>query len=701
MKKLISALSSLCLATTSLFGAFPAAITADVALNANAAGKIVYNLIPHDKEYESAASTGKTNNVYKAKPGEELVIDWTVQNDQGTAGIQMNFDFTAVEYVSARAGRAYRITPTYSDYKSGKGLKQGEATYTWAQDNAVTATDNAVIYSFTVNVPSEKGTYSVGLDKKSGLTNKAIPKDQTQEHEFDFYGLDIEVGGGGSPQSTDNTNKTPDASTIIYNLVPSTGDYESAEKSGKDYNVYKMDKGGELQIDWTVKNDQGTAGIQMNLDFTQVEYVSAKAGKAYRVTPTYSDYKNSEKLKQGEATYTFAQDTVLTASDNAVIYSFTVNVPDKKGTYRVGMDSSNGLKNKVIPKDQSKPHSFKFYGLDIEVAGGGTVQTSESTKSTNPKPGADTIIYNLIPSTGNYESAEKSGKDNNVFKMDEGGELTINWTVKNDQGTAGIQMNFDFTSVEYVSAKAGKAYRITPTYSDYKSGKGLDRGEATYTWAQDNEAKAADDAVIYTFTVNVPNKKGTYNVGLDRSNGLTNKAIPKDQTQKHEFVFYGLDIEVGGGSTTTTDSTKSTNPKPGADTIIYNLIPSTGDYESAEESGKDNNVFNMDEGGDLQIDWTIKNDQGTAGIQMNFDFTEVTYNSGKSGKAYRITPTYSDYKSGKGLDRGEATYTWAQDNEAKAADNAVIYSFNVTVPDEKGTYIVGLDRSNGLTRPTM
>ncbi|MBR6718925.1 MAG: hypothetical protein IKI77_11365, partial [Oscillospiraceae bacterium] len=193
MKKLISALSALCLASSSLAGAFPAAVSPVQIITASAADQIVYNLIPHDKEYESAEQTGKKNNVYKAEGGEELVIDWTIKNDQGTAGIQMNLDFTQVEYVSSKAGKAYRITPTLSDYKNGKDLKQGEVTYAWAQDNAVTANDNAVVCSFTVNVPDAKGTYTVKLDERNGLTNKAIPKDQTQQHDFVFHGLDIEV----------------------------------------------------------------------------------------------------------------------------------------------------------------------------------------------------------------------------------------------------------------------------------------------------------------------------------------------------------------------------------------------------------------------------------------------------------------------------------------------------------------------------
>ena len=128
MKKLISALSSLCLSATSLLGAFPA-ITAENAIEAKAADTIIYNLIPSGKDYESAETTGKSNNAYTAAPGEDLTIDWTVKGDPGTAGIQMNFDFTQVEYVGNKRGNAYRIAPTFSDYETTPNLKKGECIY--------------------------------------------------------------------------------------------------------------------------------------------------------------------------------------------------------------------------------------------------------------------------------------------------------------------------------------------------------------------------------------------------------------------------------------------------------------------------------------------------------------------------------------------------------------------------------------------
>ncbi|MBR3448956.1 MAG: hypothetical protein IKH27_14255, partial [Oscillospiraceae bacterium] len=673
MKKLISALSSLCLAATSLLGAFPA-ITAENAIEAKAADKIVYNLIPSGKEYKSAETTGKKNNEYTATPGEELTIDWTIKGDPGTAGIQMNFDFTQVEYVGKKRGGAYRITPTFSDYENTAELKKGECIYAWAQSEESVAEDNKVIYSFNIKTPQANGTYTVGLGTLD--ENKVIPIDQTKTIPFDFYGLDITVEGGSEPVAT---AAPPADGTIIYNLVPSGKTYTSAETSGKKYNVYEATGGEALTIDWTIKNDQGTAGIQMNFDFTQVEYTGVKRGGAYRIAPTFSDYNNSPKLAKGECVYAWAKHETEQAADGAVIYSFNVNVPNAKGTYRVGLSTKD--ENKVIPVDQTQQHKYEFYGLEIVVADGPT--------ATQAPPDASTIIYNLVPNGKSYESAQENGLKNNIYKATAGEELQIDWTIKNDQGTAGLQMNFDFTQVEYVSGKRGGAYRITPTYSDYKSTPNLKQGECIYTWAQSEENKATDGATIYSFNVKVPSADGTYSVGMAAPTADTaNKAVPIDQTKEHKIVFYGLDIVVGD------NPNPSTTPEPiSSNKLTYDLVPKGIDYTAASSANGKNSVT-VKPGTELTIEWYVKNDQGTAGLQMYLDFTKVDYQKGNRGGAYRITPTYSDYASAPGkLQKGEVVYTWAQSEASQADESKPIYTFNVKVPETEGSYTVGLDRS--------
>ena len=151
MKKLISALSSLCLATTSLLGAFPA-FPAPAAITANAAGTIVYDLVPQGKTYTAASGSG--NNKYQATAGETLTVDWIIKNDPGTAGMQMYLNFKEVEVVKATVGDAYDVTPEFNDSDANKG---GQIVYAWAKSALQDCDTSEAICSFNVKVPSADG----------------------------------------------------------------------------------------------------------------------------------------------------------------------------------------------------------------------------------------------------------------------------------------------------------------------------------------------------------------------------------------------------------------------------------------------------------------------------------------------------------------------------------------------------------------
>ncbi len=468
---------------------------------------------------------------------------------------------------------------------------------TWTKDS-----DWSYKYTFTkfeLQLPSDlpDGTYVLDVYKDEYVNchpgslfrddNTPVPDNEREVGQTNFKGvngeqkwssekLTIKVGNGSSTPTTTEPQQTPTTTepqqtpvsgdTIVYNLIPHGKEYTAASGAGKN-NVYNATAGEELTVDWTIKNDLGTAGLQMNFDFTQVEYVSGKRGSAYRIVPTFSDYKSTTNLKKGECIYTWAQSEENKADDDAVIYAFNVKVPETAGTYSVGMAPPTAdTANKAVPIDQTKEHKFDFHGLDI-VVGGSTPGTTEpgqnpTTTQNVQQPDAKTIIYNLIPSGKEYKSAQENGLENNVYNATAGEDLKIDWTIKNDQGTAGLQMNFDFTQVEYVSGKRGSAYRIVPTYSDFASTTNLKKGECIYTWAQSEENKANDDSVIYSFNVKVPEAAGTYSVGMAPPTADTaNKAVPIDQTKEHKFVFYGLDIVVGG-STPVTTAAPETTPAP-------------------------------------------------------------------------------------------------------------------------------------------
>ena len=107
MKRFISALSSLCLAATAVFSAFPATavaadtVSAKLSAKADAAeGTVVYRFVPDGQNYSESV---------KVEPGEKVKLNLTVENDPGTAGAQLYFKFDDRLTVAKRAnaGSAY------------------------------------------------------------------------------------------------------------------------------------------------------------------------------------------------------------------------------------------------------------------------------------------------------------------------------------------------------------------------------------------------------------------------------------------------------------------------------------------------------------------------------------------------------------------------------------------------------------------
>ena len=129
MKRFISVLSSLCLAATSLFGA-AAGIPASAARVKVSAETVQYNLVPHGISDYTKASSADGNNVYSgAKANDTLTIDWVVEDDPGTAGLQAVFDLNPLlskggKFIDANADDSpYMVEPEINkDNVSSAGI---------------------------------------------------------------------------------------------------------------------------------------------------------------------------------------------------------------------------------------------------------------------------------------------------------------------------------------------------------------------------------------------------------------------------------------------------------------------------------------------------------------------------------------------------------------------------------------------------
>ena len=137
-----------------------------------------------------------------------------------------------------------------------------------------------------------------------------------------------------------------------------------------------------------------------------------------------------------------------------------------------------------------------------------------------------------------------------------------------------------------------------------------------------------------------------------------------------------------------------TGTKPGIislpeGTVQYDLIP---DGLDTTFNGVNHELM-VYPGEAIKVNWIVTNDPGTAGMQMHFDFSSLTFVKRTAGKAYKAPTEWNDQ---------EFIYVFGGDKEMTAEDGAVISSFYFKVPEEPGTYTLTLrnDKEN-IVRPLL
>ncbi|MBQ5334551.1 MAG: hypothetical protein J6Z45_01240, partial [Oscillospiraceae bacterium] len=354
------------------------------------------------------------------EPGQQVKLNLTVENDPGTAGAQLYFKFpSALKFGRSSKGNAYEGSFQWSpdDY----GL-----VWTCTDGHEQKAADGAVIYSFTVTIPSDvaNATYSVDLDENNPKGVSVRPQGsvtEAQDIPYEFHGVKLVVGGGGSGSSSETTP----TGTVLYNFEPAGASYTSGNP-----NTYNVKAGDQLTVNLTVKNDPGTAGGELYLDFGQLTVGRTAKGNAYDGTFQYST--NAKSL-----VWTCKDGHNQKASNGAVIYSFTVTVPSgaaKGDSYLIGLNSAKKSDNSIRPQDgvrEAADIPFELTGLKLVVSEGGSQQQDP----------ADAIIYDFVPDGKTFAAGST-----NVVNVQPGDQVKVNLTVKNDAGTAGAEMYFTFDS---------------------------------------------------------------------------------------------------------------------------------------------------------------------------------------------------------------------------------------------------------------
>ena len=297
------------------------------------------------------------------------------------------------------------------DYENYTRVTTWTADESWAYEYSLlefdlVLPDNMADGSYTFDIYRDTiiNTHPASLFNDN---NEPIPDDQRNTlkskvafdetiFDYDTEALTINVGDvvpGTTTQETPGTTTTassttdskttpsdpgPSSGTVTYNLVPQGLDYTKSTGKGVN-NKVTVEPGQEFKVDWTLNEDPGTAGIQMALDFSQVTMSKAVIGDAYDVVP---EFNTDVPDKKGQVVYAWAKNDVQDFDDTEAICTFTVKAPETPGTYTIGLDTKET--NKVVPKDETKPYTIDFRGLEITVGQVTTTETVPTTTETQP-----------------------------------------------------------------------------------------------------------------------------------------------------------------------------------------------------------------------------------------------------------------------------------------------------------------------------
>jgi len=168
------------------------------------------------------------------------------------------------------------------------------------------------------------------------------------------------------------------AGTIVFNFVPQGKAYTAG-----DTNKVNVSKGEEVNVDLTVSNDPGTAGMQLYFSFDEnLTFKRRKAGSAYSVSVTWNkeDYSYVFTTPDGK--------NAKVPADGSVMSTFIFTMPDKDGEYTIGLNENAPKPNSVRderPVAEWPDTPYVFHGLTFVVgdAPDTTVSTDATTVSTN------------------------------------------------------------------------------------------------------------------------------------------------------------------------------------------------------------------------------------------------------------------------------------------------------------------------------
>ena len=526
MKKFISALTSVCIAATSLVGATMTTVTA--------AGELEFTF----KERSTSSTTFNISAADLAAGDVTVDCDVIITNYVPTYGFGLKMDFentdTNTIYDASTAENPYFAftektqfdkTGPFTDvlgvedgtYEPQPGLSATKIAnysmmnFVWRTaatlDDDSTPTNAYFIpdttnpllnISFTVASDTPAGTYILDIKTEpyTNTTGGAVSTGQSKINNVDgevvpfkTVPLTIVVGDAATTTTTAaaTTTKAPATTTTAApattTKAPTTTTKSEAPVGGVVYEIATVEgeAGADVDVPITIKGDTGTAGmvLEMSAD-SNLKLKRRLNGDAYEGAPTWNKDTLTYVWNAGDGRN-------LVAADGAVLTTLKFTVPaDAQPGDEYPISFRSDL-CKVIDQEGVQLNITYVDGM-IKIPGEATTTTAApatTTKAPTTTTKSEAPVGGVV-----YEIATVEGEA--------GADVDVPITIKGDTGTAGmvLEMSAD-SNLKLKRRLNGDAYEGAPTWN---------KDTLTYVWnaGDGRNLVAADGAVLTTLKFTVP-----------------------------------------------------------------------------------------------------------------------------------------------------------------------------------------------------
>ena len=606
MKKFISALTSVCIAATSLVGATMTTVTA--------AGELEFTF----KERSTSSTTFNISAADLAAGDVTVDCDVIITNYVPTYGFGLKMDFentdTNTIYDASTAENPYFAftektqfdkTGPFTDvwgvedgtYEPQPGLSATKIAnysmmnFVWrtaatldddsTPTNAyfIPGTTNPLLnISFTVASDTPAGTYILDIKTEpyTNTTGGAVSTGQSKINNVDgevvpFKTVPLTIVVGDAETTTTTTAATTTKAPATTTKAPATTKAPTTttkSESPVDGIVYEIatvegEAGADVDVPITIKGDTGTAGMVLELSAdSNLKLKRRLNGDAYEGAPTWNKDTLTYVWNAGDGRN-------LVAADGSTLTTLRFTVPADAQPGDEFPISFRGAESKIIDQEGVELNITYVDGM-IKIPGEATTTTAApatTTKAPDTTKAPTTTTKSETPVDGIvYEIATVEGEA--------GADVDVPITIKGDTGTAGMVLELSADSNLKLKRRLnGDAYEGAPTWN---------KDTLTYVWnaGDGRNLVAADGSTLTTLRFTVPADAQPGDEFPISFRGAESKIIDQEGVELNITYVDGKIVIPGTATTTkapatttseapaTTTSTQTTTTAP-VGTVLY------------------------------------------------------------------------------------------------------------------------------------